>query len=279
MNTSVNASASTAACAIRLRNVDVDLRGSVLLADIDLQIEQGERVAIVGSNGAGKSTLLKLCAGTIMVSRGDIHVLGLDLQRPLAVREQRWLHEQTGQILQGVHLVARLTVLENVLLGCLARNRSMRTWARLFPAVEIGRAEVLLATVGLAGRGAMRADRLSGGERQKVAIARMLLQRPRLILADEPTSALDPAAAIAIAETLSASAKNRGATIVTVVHEPDLLPAVADRVIGLRGGRIAFDLPVALVTKAMLDALYGNLRPTSSGSGEDHAVSSMRNSA
>lgn len=269
---------SASTCAIRLQHVGVSLQGNAILVDIDLELGQGERVAIIGSNGAGKSTLLKLLAGTVVASKGEIQVLGRDLHHPLSGLARRRLHAQTGQIFQGVHLVARLTVLENVLLGCLARNRSLRTLARLFPAVEIDRAEMLLATVGLAGRGAVRADRLSGGERQKVAIARMLLQGPQLILADEPTSALDPAAALAIVETLSASARDRGATVVTVVHEPELLPAVADRVIGLHGGRIAFDLPVTGITDSVLKALYKSALRAGTGSSDHHDPTQLQDS-
>lgn len=248
---------SAAGPAIRLLRVRVNLGGRIVLDDVDLNIDHGERVAIVGTNGAGKSTLLKLLAATVVASSGNVEVLGRDLRRPLSSQERRRLHAQTGQIFQGLHLVARLTVLENVLLGCLSRHGSLRTWARLFPAVEIGNARELLSTVGLGDSNLMRADQLSGGERQKVAIARMLQQRPQLILSDEPTSAVDPAASIAMAQLISAQARVLGATIITVVHEPDLLPLVADRVIGLNGGRLAFDLPVASVTQAVLGTLYG----------------------
>lgn len=243
--------------AIRLRQACAHIGESTVLHEIDLQIAHGERIAIMGNNGAGKSTLLKLLAGTVPASSGDVDVLGCDLRQRLSAGARRRLHARTGQVFQGLHLVGRLTVLENVLLGCLARNRSLRTWARLFPAFETARAQELLGCVGLAGRGLERADRLSGGERQKVAIARMLLQHPQLILADEPTSALDPVASIDMVRMLSSRAQAEGATLITVVHEPNLLKAIADRVIGLSGGRMAFDLPVAGVTQAVLGALYG----------------------
>lgn len=252
---------SAAGSAFRLQQVTVNLGGRIVLDNLDLGIDQGERVAIVGNNGAGKSTLLKLLSGTVVACRGEVEVLGHDLRQSLSRYERRRLHAQTGQVFQGLHLVARLTVLENVLLGCLSRYGSMRTWARLFPAVEVEHAQKLLSSIGLGSRSQMRVDQLSGGERQKVAIARMLQQRPKLILADEPTSALDPAASIAMAQMLSTRAEALAATMITVVHEPNLLPAVADRVIGLRGGRLAFDLPVDSVTAALLAALYGRSGP------------------
>ncbi len=156
--------------------------------------------------------------------------------------------------MQGLHLVQRLSALENVLIGALARVPGWRSWLRLYPRTEVAAAEVALLRVGLSGHARRRADQLSGGERQKLAIARMLLQRPRLILADEPTASLDPAAADEICRLLGAAAG--GATLVSVVHNPALLPLLAERVIGLKDGRIAFDLPIGQVDDARLAALY-----------------------
>jgi phosphonate transport system ATP-binding protein len=159
-----------------------------------------------------------------------------------------------GQVLQGLHLVTRLSALDNVLIGCLGRVRGWRRWSGHFTPAERTQAEAALHAVGLSARATARADQLSGGERQKVALARLLMQQPRLILADEPTAALDPAAAIEVCQLLAQAAQ--GATLITVVHNPALLAGLADRVIGLRAGRIAFDLPVAEVNEALLAELY-----------------------
>ena len=148
----------------------------------------------------------------------------------------------------------RLSALDNVLIGCLGRVTGWRSWARVFPDEELAQARNALRQVGLLARAETRADRLSGGERQKVAIARMLLQRPRLILADEPTAALDPAAAAEVCHLLAKAAN--GATLITVVHNPALLPLLSERVIGLKNGRIAFDLPVSEVSGEVLFRLY-----------------------
>ncbi|MES2832920.1 MAG: ATP-binding cassette domain-containing protein [Pseudomonadota bacterium] len=242
--------------AIQLRQVSARIGANTILHNINLQVRYGERIGILGHNGAGKSTLLRLLAGTLTASHGKILVLGQDLGLPQTRRERQTLHTQIGQIFRGLHLVGRLTALENALVGCLARNRSPTTWARLFPATETDRATALMHAVGLADRSHLRADRLSGGERQKVAIVRLLLQRPRLILADEPTSALDPVASVAMANMLSAMAKVEGAAMLTVVHKPDLLPLVADRVIGLDAGQLAFDLSVSELTADKLRAFY-----------------------
>jgi phosphonate transport system ATP-binding protein len=156
--------------------------------------------------------------------------------------------------MQALHLVPRLSAIENVLIGALGRLDGWRTLLRWYPQDEIDSAKTALSAVGMIARESSRADRLSGGERQKVAIARLLMQRPRLILADEPTAALDPAAAADVCQLLVKAAL--GATLMTVVHNPSLLPILAERAIGIRHGSILFDCPVADVSAARLDALY-----------------------
>ncbi len=228
--------------------------GRTLLEVAELRIVPGERVGIVGPNGAGKSTLLRVLSGFMLPTQGRLEVLGHPLHTTLAPAELRQLRQAVGQVLQGLHLVTRLSALDNVLIGCLGRVRGWRRWSRHFNPAEQTQAEAALHAVGLRARAATRADQLSGGERQKVAMARLLMQQPQLILADEPTAALDPAAAIEVCQLLAQAAQ--GATLITVVHNPALLAGLADRVIGLRAGRIAFDLPVAEVNEALLAELY-----------------------
>ena len=234
---------------IELLGVRCTLGGRTVL-DIDrLVVGEGERVAIVGHNGAGKSTLLRVLSG---------------FTRPTA-----------GQVLQGLHLVPRLSALENVLIGCLGRVTGWRSWVRRYPAHECERARAALARVGMLDQASMRTDGLSGGERQKVAIARVLVQAPRLILADEPTAALDPAAAQEICRVLGTAAGD--ATLVAVVHNTALLPLLADRVIGLRQGRVVFDLPQTQVDEVQLAALYGSGPANGAcGRSDDPLVSARR---
>ena len=239
---------------IELRNVRCDIGHRTVLDIAQLRIAPGERVAVIGHNGAGKSTLFRLLTGFMAPSQGSAQVLGRDLGQGLGARELRLLRQEIGQVMQGLHLVGRLSVLDNVLIGALARVPGWRSWARVFPAVEVTRARAALQQVGMLARAEARADQLSGGERQKVGVARMLVQGPRLILADEPTAALDPAAAAEVCQLLAASAA--GATLITVVHNPALLPLLARRVIGLRQGRMAFDLPVDKVGDRQLLDLY-----------------------
>ncbi len=260
---------------IELRGVRCTVAGRTVL-DIDrLVVGEGERVAIVGHNGAGKSTLLRVLSGFTRPTAGQVSVLGVRLDTPLPPARLRALRGEAGQVLQGLHLVPRLSALENVLIGSLGRVSGWRSWVRRYPAHECERACAALATVGMLDKASMRTDGLSGGERQKVAIARVLVQAPRLILADEPTAALDPAAAQEICRVLGTAAGD--ATLVAVVHNTALLPLLADRVIGLRQGRVVFDLPQTQVDEVQLAALYGSGPANGAcGRSDDPLVSARR---
>ena len=228
--------------------------GRVTLDIPQLTVGAGERLAIVGPNGAGKSTLLRCLSGFAAPVAGRVQVLDRVVDVRMAGAELRRLRGDVAQVLQGLHLVQRLTVLENVLVGALGRLHGWRSWARWHRPQDVAEALRAIEAVGLTAKADERTDRLSGGERQKVSIARMLMQRPRLILADEPTASLDPAAAREVCRLLQRGAAQ--ATLVSVVHQPELLPLLADRVIGLRHGRLVFDQPLTGLDPAMLDALY-----------------------
>jgi phosphonate transport system ATP-binding protein len=187
-------------------------------------------------------------------SSGSLKVLDREMNTDLSSNDLRLLRKDIGQVLQGLHLVARLTALDNILIGSLGRLSGWKSLAGIYPQEEIQRARQALDAVGLNLKADTRTDKLSGGEKQRVAIARMLMQKPRLILADEPTAALDPGAAAEVCELLVNSA--RDATLITVVHNPTLLPVLAQRVIGLKAGRIIFDVPTAEVNEQRLQLLY-----------------------
>ena len=241
---------------IDIKSLHVKGGAKTLLFDIDLVVRQHERVAIIGANGAGKTTLLKVLTGMIAPASGTVTVLGQNVAKQILPSQLRTLRAQIGQVFQGLHLVGRLNALENVLIGALGRNRSMFTCARIFPAEEHERAHAALRAVGMLHAAKHRVDRLSGGERQKVAVARALNQNPTLILADEPTANLDPVAASEIADLLSQIAEDRKATLVTVAHSMALLPNLAQRIIGLSSGRMVFDQPINTVDKDQLALLY-----------------------
>jgi phosphonate transport system ATP-binding protein len=244
--------------AIELQDVLWVIGGRTRLEIPNLRISHGERVALVGPNGAGKSTLLRLISGALAPSYGTVSVLQRSVtsgqSRNLSRQEYREWCAEVGQVFQGLHLVSRLSVLDNVLIGSLGRIKGLRTWLRVYPPQIVRQAQDALQAVGMLGQQNTRADLLSGGERQKVAIARLLMQQPRLILADEPTAALDPNAAAHACRLLVQAAQQ--ATLLTVVHNTTLLPLIADRVIGLREGQVAFDLPVSQVDDRTLLTLY-----------------------
>jgi phosphonate transport system ATP-binding protein len=253
-----------AGVAIRINDLAVWADQRCLLRIPQLLVRQGERVALVGPNGAGKSTLLRVLGGFLPATTGSIAVLGRDLgpddSPGLTAAGWRSLRAEVGQVMQGLHLVPRLTARENVILGALARPGAMslwRSWLRLYPAQLAREAEQALLALGLLEHADTRADRLSGGERQKVSIARLTLQRPELILADEPTSALDPNATLEVCSALRSTAA--GATLVSVVHSTELLPLLADRVIGLAGGQVIFDLSVEDASPERMRSLYAQL--------------------
>lgn len=214
--------------AVEIEGARVVVGDRVLLEVPRLVVATGEHVAIVGPNGAGKSTLLKLIGALSMALQGQVRVLGRSIgphggaTGRLGPAERRALRRETGLLLQGLHLVPRLTARENVLIGALARLRggdALRSLLRWYPAALVEEADARLAALGLTERAGTRADRLSGGERQKVALARVQMQHPRLLLADEPTSALDPAATTQVCRALRALASEPGRSLMTVVHD------------------------------------------------------------
>lgn len=256
----MESSSSLSQLAIEIRDLRVEVKGRRLLDLPALRVRAGERVALIGPNGAGKSTLLKVLGGVQPASSGYVAVLGRELGSSVpridAAQWRRWRAE-VGQLMQGLHLVPRLSTLDNVILGALARPGAVslwRSWLRCYPDALIREAQSALTNLGLAQRMATRADQLSGGERQKAALARLHLQCPRLILADEPTSALDPAATLQACDVLLSLTSK--ATLLTVVHEVDLLHRLADRVIGLKNGLLAFDVELKNLHPDLLDKLY-----------------------
>ncbi|MEY8876149.1 MAG: phosphonate ABC transporter ATP-binding protein [Leptothrix sp. (in: b-proteobacteria)] len=250
--------------AVEIDGVRLDLGGRRVLEIERLVIPAGQRVALIGANGAGKSSLLRSLNGLVTPQAGRVRVLGhtvCDGGVALAGPALRALRAEVAPVMQGLHLVARLSALDNVLIGALGRRHAWvdgwRSLLRWPSAEDVARAQALLAQLGLAALAHQRADRLSGGQRQKVAIARARMQRLRLLLADEPTASLDPAAAQeACDQLMQVRAHDPRVTVISVVHSPALLPRLADRVIGLRDGRIAFDRPLAQLDLAQLGGWY-----------------------
>ncbi len=217
----------------RLGDVDVHaLRG------VDLEIERGSFVAVIGASGSGKSTFMNLLglldhptAGRYLLDGEDVS--GLDRDQRALVRNHR-----LGFVFQSFNLLARTSALENVQLPLLYGGRSLSSGE----AEE--RARSLLGAVGLGDRAHHLPSQLSGGQQQRVAIARALINDPQLVLADEPTGNLDTRTSIEIMEILQQLNRERGLTVVLVTHEPDIAEC-GHRVITFRDGRVVGDQPVA----------------------------------
>lgn len=236
---------------LSFRHPGADLRA---LEHVSLVAPEGESIALLGPSGAGKTTLLTLLDGRLRGWCGRAAVLGLpiDPDRP-STRAQR---PDTGFVFHEFALVERSSVLRNVLNGRVGRMSPLRAvlWAPAIRDFEL--AQAALADCGIADLAERRVDSLSGGQRQRVAIARCLAQEPRLILADEPVSNLDPARATETLALLTGAARARGATVMFSSHQPDLARRFADRIIGMRDGRIAFDVAVEELTDAETAELY-----------------------
>lgn len=199
----------------------------VLLQGVDLDIRQGEAVAVVGVSGSGKSTLLGLLAGLDDVTQGRVYIADSDLTMLDEDARADLRRTRIGFVFQAFHLLANLTALENVMLPLeLAGRRDARTVA-----------EQALQRVGLSARSAHYPRQLSGGEQQRVAIARALAPRPLLLFADEPTGNLDQQTGAQIVDLLFEWNRALGTTLVLVTHD-DLLAQRCHRVLRLAGGRL-----------------------------------------
>jgi phosphonate transport system ATP-binding protein len=229
--------------------------GRVALDDVSFDVRRGERVAIIGPSGAGKTTLLQLLSTALRQSRGVLTLLGED-PWTLGAGSRRRLRRRIGLIHQSPPLPPRQRVVTAVLAGRLGAWSLTRALASLAYPADVEGARAALARVDLADRVYDRCDRLSGGQAQRVGIARVLYQQPELILADEPVSALDPALSNYTVSVLVEEARARNVTLVASLHAVDLALAHFPRIIGLRDGRVAFDLPTAAVDTERLEALY-----------------------
>lgn len=238
-----------------LRGVGVIYDGHPALAGIDLEVRAGERVALVGPSGAGKTTLLNLCIAAVAPTTGSVSVLGHDLAAA-SPAELRALRRRIGTVYQQLHLVGPLRVVHNVNAGRLGSWTTARALRSLVRPVEVTTARDALARVGIADKLYERTDSLSGGEQQRVALARVLVQQPELILADEPVASLDPARAEEVMNLLGTVLVDGTRTLMVSLHDFDLARRRCDRVVGLRDGGIAFDLPASEVTDDVGTTLY-----------------------
>lgn len=227
------------------------------ITDVSGTIARGETIALLGASGSGKSTLLGLMAGTLAPQRGVVTTLG---HSPAAMsgREYRELRAKVGLLYQTDNLTPGLLVLHNVLMGNLGRWSAGRALASLLwpRRDDVDAAREALRRVELAERLRAWPDELSGGEQQRVALARLSVQRPELWLADEPTAGLDVRLRRAMLDTLIAVVREQGASLVVALHDLDLIDADFDRVWGLRDGRLHIAARPVDLDREQLASLY-----------------------
>jgi putative ABC transport system ATP-binding protein len=201
-----------------------------VLTDVTLEVPPRQFLAVAGPSGSGKSTFLGLIAGLDRPSAGSVNVAGTEVTALGEDELARFRRDTIGYVFQSFHLIPTFTALENVAVPLELAGDLEAT----------GRAAVLLQEVGLADRAHHYPVQLSGGEQQRVAVARAIARRPPVLLADEPTGNLDSSTGKQVIELLLALNRSRGSTLVLVTHDP-ALAAHADRIVTLRDGRIVGD--------------------------------------
>ena len=240
-----------------LQDVRLGFGPKKVLVGLDLTVEPGEAVVLLGPSGAGKTTLLRLLNRALVPDSGSVVVNDLNLDE-LDERALQRLRSGIGFVHQDLRLVPNLRVSQNVLSGSLGRRGFFKSLLMFLKPAAGDLLEVhrLLERVGIAGEMFQRVDRLSGGQMQRVALARALFQKPGLLLADEPVSSVDPARAADLLELLTEINRDEGLTLCASLHDPDLALRFFPRVVGLRGGRIIFDKPSSEVSPAEIQQLY-----------------------
>ena len=242
---------------IRFDDVSVTYRGGVrALRNVDLRIDDGEFVVVVGLSGAGKSTLLRALNGLVPATSGSITIDGTEVVGAQSA-ELRAIRSRIGMIFQTFNLVNRTSVLNNVLIGRLASVPAWRSTIGLWPATDTEIAMQALERVGIVEKAYVRAADLSGGQQQRVGIARALAQEPSVMLADEPVAALDPVTSRQIMGDLRRINRELGITTMVNLHYLDLAREFGGRLVGLRDGEVVFDGDIADVTEETFRHIYG----------------------
>ena len=235
--------------------------GRHALRDVNLSVQAGEMVALIGASGSGKSTLLRHIAGLVAADSGGASVIEIHGQRVQSGgqidNQVRKVRAQVGFVFQQFNLVDRLPVLINVLVGLLHAMPVWRSCLRWFTSAERARALEALARVGIADCHAQRASTLSGGQQQRAAIARTLVQGARVVLADEPIASLDPESSRNVMEILTRINREDGCTVLVSLHQVDMACKYCSRVVALNQGQVVFDGPATALTPELLRELYG----------------------
>ena len=233
---------------------------SKVLDDVSFSIETGEMLALIGPSGSGKSTLMRHLSGLVMSDRDsqtNIELLGRQIQKSgRLAKDIRNTRAKIGCIFQQFNLVNRLSVMTNVLIGCLGNIPAWRGYLGNFSEEEKHKALAALERVGLKEHAYKKAANLSGGQQQRVAIARALMQEAEIVLADEPISSLDPRSARVVMEMLEDINRQDGKTVIVTLHQVDVARKYCPRVIALREGKLFYDGTREHLTDELMYSLY-----------------------
>lgn len=230
--------------------------GTHALKGVDLEVEEGEFLVIIGLSGSGKSTLLRCINRLIEPTSGKIEFLGKDITH-IRGEELRKVKTQIGMVFQQFNLIKRRSVVTNVITGRLGSLGTLSSIFEKFPAEVISDAYNSLTTVGIEDKAKERADSLSGGQQQRVAIARSLMQKPKLLLADEPVASLDPATSNSVMQYFEKINKDLGTTVICNLHFLSLVRRYASRVIALKNGEVIYKGNPSDIDENWFKTIYG----------------------
>ena len=226
--------------------------GTIALDGISFNVEKSQFTVILGPSGAGKTTLLRMINGLVTPTKGSVTVGGINVIE----KNFRKVRTRVGMVFQHFNLVGNLSVLKNVLSGSLGTHQKLWSNIFLFPKSYRLRALDLLDRVGLLDKAYNRADELSGGEQQRVGIARAMMQEPKVILADEPVASIDPANSINILSLLKSLCKENQVTVLCSLHQVDFALQFSDRIVGFSGGKMIFDDQTSNLDRISLRNIY-----------------------
>lgn len=238
---------------LQIENLYKAFDNKIALNHISFSVTKGERVALVGASGSGKSTLMNLLIKNLEKDKGSIIIDGETIEN---IKDRKIFAKKIGMLRQQFDLVNNLSVIHNVLIGRLNEWGFFKSLISLIKPYDKDLAIKSLQQVGLEDKVFEATAILSGGEQQRVAIARLLLQNPLIILADEPISSLDPANSNKVLSLITNLAKTEKKTLIASMHSVEFTKQYFDRIIALKNGEIYFDKKINQVTDEMFDELY-----------------------
>lgn len=237
----------------KLNNISKSYGETEALSSLSFNINQGETVALIGPSGAGKTTLLNILGNIVKPDKGELFIDGIHSDK---YKDNKDFSYKVGVIRQQFDLIMTLQVIQNVLAGRLAHWSTLKSILSLVVPQDKELALDALKRVGLLDKAYEKTSNLSGGEQQRVALARLLVQGPKIVLADEPVASLDPARTKDILDILTNLVKEESQTLITSIHSVDYAREYFDRIIALKNGKVYFDLPSKSISEKDLEALY-----------------------